>query len=144
MSGVQAKRVDQQRKPKSGNGLQQAVLAAVVTSLANLLVMVGAKALGVTFLMPGPAGELMPLAWPFVVTASALPALLAPAVYGLFRRLVMGNPLRTFRITAAVLLVLSFALPFVAGGAQADIATKLTLNLMHVVSAVGILLIVKE
>lgn len=144
MSGVQVKRVDPQKAPKAGNWLKQGVVAAVVTSVANMLVMLVGQALGVTFLMPGPTGELMPLAWFFVVIASTVPALLAPAVYALFRRLVRGNPLGAFRVAAGVLLVLSFAMPFAAGGPQADMTTKLTLNLMHVVSAVGILLIVKE
>ncbi|MFZ5814208.1 MAG: DUF6069 family protein [Bacillota bacterium] len=120
---------------------RQGLLAGLLTTLLNLAVWAVARyALGVSFQVPTPPamemGDFNPL---FIVIASLPPALLAPPVYNLVRRI---SP-NAFLVLALVILLLSFAMPF-GLLAAADMATKLTLNLMHVVSAAGILWIVRE
>ena len=130
---------------RSGVTLRSGLVAALFTTLLNLALWgVARYLLGVSFQVPTPPtmelGDFNPV---FIVIASVLPALLAPGVYNLLRRLSPANPQGAFRILSAVLLLLSFAMPYGLLGA-ADGATKLALNLMHIVSAAGIIALVKE
>jgi len=127
--------------PEKKVGLRQGLLAGVITTVVNLAVWAVAKyALAVSFLTPTPPsmelGDFNPV---FIVIASLLPALLAVPVYRWLNRL---SP-NAFLILAIVILIASFAMPFAMLG-PADLATKLTLNLMHLVSAVGIIYLVRE
>jgi len=119
-------------------GLSSGLLAGA----ANVLLLFLARSLGVSLLMPSPTGTYMPMLWVFPASLSLLAALAAPAVLALCQRIAMSRSLAAFRLVAVAVLLLSFAGPF-ALPAQVDLATKITLNLMHVVAAVPILAIVK-
>ncbi len=109
------------------------LLAIVASSGANLLVY--AIAVG---LFAGPR-EFPMLSPGSVITSTAVYltfAVIAYAVVGRFAR----RPIWLFRRIAVVALLLSFIMPISAGAgmivdAQADVATVLTLIIMHIVAA---------
>lgn len=107
-----------------------AVLAASVTNA-----IVGVVALAVFDVPAGFGG----LGWGSIIASSAIGAVVATGVYGLIARY-SKRPNRTFTITAAVVLVLSY-IPFLqppptlAGASQ---SVFVTLGVMHVTAAVVI------
>ena len=107
-------------------------LAAVSAAIANAVVYFVASALGTMpqdFVVAGSGPiTLAPVVFSSLIGAAG--ATLALAVVALLAQ----RPIRTFRIVAAVVLVLSFATPLTIPGAPLSII--LTLELMHVVAAV--------
>lgn len=72
-----------------------------------------------------------------VAIASALPLIIASVVYMLLARFT-SNPMSMFRIIALTLLLLSFGSPFSIP--QVTVPMALSLNAMHVVSVVSLLI----
>ena len=70
-----------------------------------------------------------------LVSISFVPALLGALVFAVMGRFTR-RPIRTFRVVAAVVLVLSFATPFTLPGAP--VAMIAALLLMHVIAAAAI------
>ena len=109
------------------------LLAAVAAAVANALVYLAASGFGFVpqgFLISMTSGE-MPLTVGLVAITSvvgAVGAAIVFAVIGLFAR----RPVRSFRIVAAVTLVLSFAMPLTIP--DAPVAVVLSLEVMHVVA----------
>ena len=103
-----------------------AVVNAVVYLLASAL---GAMPLDVVVQGQGPdtLGA--------VVSISFVPALLGALLFAVMGRFT-GRPIRTFRVVAAVVLVLSFATPFTLP--DTPVAMILALLLMYVIAAVAI------
>jgi hypothetical protein len=121
------------------------MISGAIAAGANVLLLYAAQGLGVSLLMPNPSdpsGAYQPMLWFFPASLSLLSGLVAPAVLALCQRAASKRPLMAFRIVAAIVLVLSFAGPLFLP-AQVDLATKITLNLMHVVAAIPIIAIVK-
>jgi uncharacterized membrane protein YphA (DoxX/SURF4 family) len=115
-------------------------LAAIVASIANLVIYVIAVAAGVSMLVPGPDPSLppQPLPIPAVVLFSAIPALVAAGLLALLGRFT-ARPIRIFLIIAAVVLVLSFIPPLLI---PISLGLKITFEIMHIVAAaviVGVL-----
>lgn len=110
-----------------------ALLAALAAALANTLVYYAALGLGFIpqdVLIASPGGEAPLTVGPVVISslAGAVAAAVVFAVVGLLSR----RPVRTFRIVAAVALVLSFVPPVTIAGAP--IAMIVSLEVMHVVA----------
>lgn len=110
-----------------------APLAATVAAMSNALVYYAASGLGFIpqdVLVASPGGEAPLTAGPVVISsaAGAVGAAIVFALAGLFSR----RPVRTFRIAAAVALVISFVTPFTISGAP--VAMVLSLETMHVVA----------
>ncbi len=113
-----------------------ALLAGLATAALNLTVFAIARWLGVAFegqFQPGAPTTVLP--FPLVVISSVLPALVAAAVYLLLRSF-FSAATTIFVGLAAVFTMVSFAAPFGIEGAS--FATKLALNVMHLVAAVVI------
>jgi hypothetical protein len=109
-------------------------LAAVAAAVANAVVYFIASALGTMpqdFVVQGSG----PITLAPVVFSSLIGAAGAAVVFTVVAFL-SRRPIRTFRIVAAVVLVLSFATPLTIPGAP--LSMILTLELMHVVAAVVI------
>ena len=107
-------------------------LAAVSAAIANAVVYFVASALGAMpqdFVVEGSG----PITLAPVVFSSLIGAAGATVVFTVVALLAQW-PIRTFRIVAAVVLVLSFATPLTIPGAP--LSMILTLELMHVVAAV--------
>ncbi len=107
-------------------------LAAVSAAAANAVVYFVASALGTMpqdFVVQGSG----PITLAPVVFSSLIGAAGATLVFTVVA-LLARRPIRTFRIVAAVVLVLSFATPLTIPGAPFSMI--LTLELMHVVAAV--------
>ena len=107
-------------------------LAAVAAAVANAVVYFVASALGAMpqdFVVQGSG----PITLAPVVISSLIGAAGAAVVFAVVA-LLSRRPIRTFRIVAAGVLVLSFATPLTIPGAP--LSMILTLELMHVVAAV--------
>jgi hypothetical protein len=107
-------------------------LAAVSAAVANAVVYFVASALGA---MPQDfvVQDSGPLTLAPVVLSSLIGAAGAAVIFTLVA-LLARRPIRTFRIVAAVVLMLSFATPLTIP--EAPLSVILTLELMHVVAAV--------
>lgn len=110
-----------------------ALLAALTAAAANALIYFAASGLGFipqSVLLPSPAGESPLTVAPVVMSsiAGAVGAAIVFTVIGLFAR----RPVRLFRITAIVVLVISFAMPATVPGVP--ITMILLLEVMHVVA----------
>ena len=110
-----------------------ALLAALTAAVANALVYFAASGLGFipqSILVPTPSGEHPLTVAPVAVSSlvGAIGAAIVFAIIDLFAR----RPVRLFRIVAAVVLVLSFAMPLTIPGAP--VAMILSLEVMHVVA----------
>lgn len=108
-----------------------ALLAAMVAATSNALIYFAASGLGFIpqdVFIASPGGEAPLTVGPVVISsiAGAVGAAIVFALVGLFSR----RPIRTFRIVAAVALVLSFVTPVTIPGAA--VAMVLSLELMHV------------
>ncbi len=115
-----------------GRLMPAGLLAALVAAAANAvvyLVAAGAGAMPQDVVVNGQG----PITLPVVATTSAFGAVAGTAVYALVGRFAR-QPVRVFRIVAAVALLLSFVGPFTISGAP--VAMIATLLLMHVVTAV--------
>ena len=110
----------------TGRVLRAGGLAAVLSAVANALVLMVASALFGSIVVP--PGE--PLTLGPVVVASVVGAVGAAIALAVMGRLVR-RPIRAFRIVAVVVLLLSFA-PIVLQGVAGPSAG--TLILMHVLS----------
>ena len=114
--------------------LWAAPLAAIAAAVANAgvyFVALVLRAMPQDFLIQGSGPiTLAPVVFSSLIGAAGA-AMVFTAVALLSRR-----PIRTFRIVAAVVLVLSFATPLTIPGAP--LSMILTLELMHVVAAVTI------
>lgn len=107
-------------------------LAAVAATVGNAVVYFIASALGAM-----PQDFVVQDSGPITVTPVVLSSLIGTAgaaVVFTIVALLSRRPIRTFRIVAAVVLVLSFATPLTIPGAP--LSMILTLELMHVVAAV--------
>ncbi|MDQ3285246.1 MAG: DUF6069 family protein [Actinomycetota bacterium] len=107
-------------------------LAAAAAAFANAVVYFVASALGAMpqdFVVQGSG----PITLAPVVLSSFIGTAGAAVVFTVVA-LLSQRPIRTFRIVAAVVLVLSFATPLTISGAPLSLI--LTLELMHVVAAV--------
>lgn len=110
------------------------VLAVAVATVVNAIVRVVAVSL------LGVSAEFEPLGWGPVVNTTVVAVVGATVVYGLLTY-VSTTPIRTFRIIAAVVLVVSFVPllvppPFLAG---APWSVLVTLAAMHVTTAVVVI-----
>lgn len=112
-------------------------LAGVVAAVANLIVYVIVQNLfGMTLMGPSGPGstEMAPLPAAAIIIASLIPALVATillALLGLF----LARPILVFWIVSVVFLLISFMGPL---DLPVNTATKVILNLMHVVAAIPI------
>ncbi len=115
------------------------LLAGLGAVVANVLVYFIASAAGAipnTVLIPGMNQPVTAIP---IILNSFVPAILAAVLLALLNRFTR-RPVRSFRIIAAVLLVISFVNPFTLPGAP--LTMILALNLMHIVAAaiiVGVL-----
>lgn len=111
----------------AGRLLRRGLLAAVLATVTNaLLLMIASSLFGAVVVPPGEALSLGP-----VVVASAIGAIGAAVVFGVIGRF-SRRPIRVFRATALVVLLLSLAaipLRGVAGPSAGALA------LMHVLAA---------
>ncbi|MCU0492992.1 MAG: DUF6069 family protein [Chloroflexaceae bacterium] len=108
-------------------------LAAVVVNLALYFIAAPLGFIPQTVLVQ-PANQ--PVTFVPVIAATLMPTIVATLLFALLVRFTR-RPVTIFRIIAAVVLVLSFAQPFVMLP-DAPLAMAITLNLMHVVAAAGI------
>jgi hypothetical protein len=126
-------------KPESvkNSGLLPGALAgAVIGSVLNLIVyFVATGVLNIVLQAPNPqTQELMPIAFPFVVVATTLPAFAAALLVWLLGRFT-PRPWTIFYVISAVFLLLSFGGP---AGLPIELGGILALNLMHVIAAAAI------
>ena len=116
-----------------GRLLWAGLLAGVAAVAANVAVYLVASAFGT--ITESIVQSQAPLALGAVVFSSFVPALAGALLFALLgwstRR-----PVRNFRVFASIVLVLSFATPFMSPGAP--LAMVATLLLMHVVAAVAV------
>lgn len=111
-----------------------ALIAAIGTAVANLLVFVVAKnvfGLGLAIPLGGAGSPIEPLPAFMVVIATAVPALAAAGLLALLARFTR-RPILIFQIIAAVFVLLSLGGPL---SLPVDTATKLVLSLMHLAAA---------
>ena len=111
-------------------------LGAVVANALVYFIVSAAGAIPNTVLVPGMN---QPITVVLVIMNSFVPALLAGVFLALLNRFTR-RPVRSFRIIAAVLLLISFINPFMIPGAP--LTMILALDLMHIVAAaiiVGVL-----
>jgi hypothetical protein len=119
----------------AGKLFGQAVLGGAIAAVANLALYFGAQAAGVSLQGEFQPGQLGALPVPAVVMASLVPALFA-AVVALLARRFTQNGARTFAIISVVFTLVSLGGPL--GVVGASVATKVVMDLMHVVAAAGI------
>lgn len=111
----------------AGRLLRRGLLAAVLATVTNaLLLMIASSLFGAVVVPPGEALSLGP-----VVVASAIGAIGAAVVFGVIGRF-SRRPIRVFRATALVVLLLSLA-PIPLQGVVGPSAGALAL--MHVLAA---------
>lgn len=111
----------------AGRLLRRGLLAAVLATVTNaLLLMIASSLFGAVVVPPGEALSLGP-----VVVASAIGAIGAAVVFGVIGRF-SRRPIRVFRATALVVLLLSLA-PIPLQGVAGPSAGALAL--MHVLAA---------
>ena len=111
-------------------------LGAVVANVLVYFIVSAAGAIPSSVLIPGLN---QPITVVLVIINSFIPALLAGVLLALLNRFTR-RPVRSFRIIAAVLLVISFVNPLTIPGAP--LTMILALDLMHVIAAaiiVGVL-----
>ncbi len=77
-----------------------------------------------------------------IIISSILPSLIGASVFFLFEKY-MNNGFKVFSIVALVLMVLSFANPFM-GIPGISVAAGIALNIMHVVVALSLLFFIKS
>lgn len=121
------RRIDPRRLPLA------AILAALGAAVVNAVIYVAASSAGFirdSVPVPGPGGE-QPLTAATVVIVSVVGVVGAAIVFAAISRMAR-RPVRTFRIVATAVLVLSLATPLTIAGAPA--AMVATLMLMHVVA----------
>lgn len=129
-------------KPSFKKAITAALLAGVTAALINAVLFFIFKAAGLIdndVLIPQnnqPLGALP------VLLSSLIPSLLAGLVWYLFERYT-NNGFRYFSILAIVLLVLSFANPFL-GIPGIPVAMALALNCMHIVVVLSLLYFFKR
>jgi hypothetical protein len=111
-------------------------LGAVVANVLVYFIVSAAGAIPNSVLVPGMN---QPMTVVLVIMSSFVPALLAGVLLALLNRFTR-RPVRSFRIIAAVLLLISFVNPFTIPGAP--LTMILALGFMHIVAAaiiVGVL-----
>lgn len=106
-------------------GLMAAVSAAVINAVLFLILHAAGIFTDNIFVQPGQALSVVP-----VLFSSILPTLIASIVFFLFEKY-SKNGFRNFGILAIVLLLLSFANPFIIPGVTLPYA--IGLNFMHVI-----------
>jgi hypothetical protein len=110
--------------------LKAALYAALLAAAGNSLVYLICYVTGIipwNMLSPGRAVSITPR---LVILVSVGGALAGALIYALIRR-IAPNPVRTFRITAGVVLLLSFAAPFAIP--TFTTALMVALDVMHIV-----------
>ena len=114
------------------------VVAAGASALGNLLFFLISRGMGVAYMMPATPGstELAPLAIGVLIFSSVFPAVVATILYAILGKL-LSKPVTIFWIISAVVLVLSFAMPFTLPDGV-DGPTTISLEVMHVISAAAI------
>jgi hypothetical protein len=113
----------------------QGLLGGALAAVVNVAVLFGAKAVGVTLegeFQPG-VSSVLPLAP--VVISSLVPALPSALVAWLLQKYTAAGA-RNFAVVAVVFTLVSFFGPVAVAGAS--VGTKVAMNLMHVVAALGI------
>ena len=118
------------------------LVAASGAAIANLILFLITRGLGIPYIMPlqGPDAMLEALPASMVVIASVVPAIAATILFAILGKF-LAQPIRVFWIIATVFLVISLAAPLTLPAAVA-LSTKIGLTLMHVVAGatiVGIL-----
>ncbi|MDX1990775.1 MAG: DUF6069 family protein [bacterium] len=130
--------VPQERIAAPAKVWQTGLLAAVIASVANVVVYLIASALGIEFNITPPDVPAPPFVL-VVIFATTIGILLGTFVFTLMPRF-SQRPISTFRIVAIVALVLSFAQPFmlttgmIPTSEPVAISTVLTLEVMHVIA----------
>jgi hypothetical protein len=114
------------------------LVAAAGAAIANLILFLITRGLGIPYIMPlqGPDAALEALPASMVIIASVVPAIGATILFAILGKF-LAQPIRVFWIIAAVFLVISFAGPFTFPTAVA-LSTKIGLTLMHVVAGAAI------
>jgi hypothetical protein len=115
-----------------------AAAISVVLNVAIFLVGREANLIQESVEVQSPAGEGALTIGP-VIVMSILPVVVAVLLYGVLRKMT-SRPARLFRIIGGVLLMLSLLMPFGIPDVPAKMA--LTLDLMHVVSGLAILVLI--
>jgi hypothetical protein len=113
-------------------------LAALVASAVNLVVWAIAKfALGIPLRIPlGPPGSPIVDLPPIMIIIATVVGLAGGAVLLAILSRLVAQPVRVFTIVASIVLILSFAMPF---SLPVDLATRLTLDVMHVVAGLTLI-----
>lgn len=114
------------------------LIAVVLSAVANAVIYGVARtgdAIPHSVLVETPRGS-EPITLVPVLLFSILPIVVATILYGLLLRFT-ARPARAFWVIGLVVLVASFAMPFTIPGVPMKMA--LTLNLMHLVTAVAAL-----
>lgn len=110
--------------------MKRALLAALIAAVGNSLLYVVCYASGIipwNMLSPGRGVSITPR---LVILVSIGGALLGAVLFELIKRITV-NPVRTFRITALVLLIVSFSAPL--SMEAFTLPLTIALDLMHVV-----------
>jgi hypothetical protein len=127
------------QEKKGVNRLVTRGIAVAALALAgNLLVYFLAPALfNINLEIPvrGPGSPIGPLPVFMVVVATIVPTILATILMAVLNRFA-ERPLSIFRITAVILLLLSFAGPF---SLPVSLSVQVTLVLMHIITAAAVI-----
>ena len=110
---------------------QTALIAAVLTIGANLIIYFLTKALGVSYLFPQPLTNEIAVMPPSQVIVVSLLAIIGAIIAWLLVKRFSSQPARIFRILAVIVLVISFVPDLVL---PPDLGTELSLMAMHVAS----------
>ena len=125
----------------SASPWRNGALAAVISVVLNVVLFLVGRAADLipeTVSVQSPTGEGPMTAGP-VIVMSIVPVVVAMLVYRILRR-TTARPARVFRIVGGGLLVVSLLLPFGIPDVPAKMA--LTLDLMHVMTGLAILILV--
>ncbi len=121
--------------------LTAGAIAAAVSVIMNAILYFIFRGAGVftdtLFIQPNQPLTLVP-----IIISSILPSLIGASVFFLFEKY-MNNGFKVFSIVALVLMVLSFANPFM-GIPGISVAAGIALNIMHVVVALSLLFFIKR
>ena len=107
------------------------LLAIVTSAIVNILIFYVASAMGVGFVLPPEMGGAVGTG--MVVISTAIGIIGASVVYTIVGRFAR-RPIQLYRIVASVVLLLSFANPFLVP--TFNLTTGLVLCAMHIVAAV--------
>lgn len=114
------------------------IVAGVVSAVGNLIFFFITSVAGISYMIPVQNPEVLePLPAMVVAIASFMPAIGATILFALLGRF-LSQGVRIFTIISVLFLIVSFAMPFTLPAAV-PMATKIALNVMHVISGVAII-----